>query len=105
MFRCESVEILRSIQCYTEHSAYLADMSSVDVCLLHDWLSLATSTTAFGNACEEPSEQVEHKKKWWRNYCGQLQVYAMIYFRPLAGHSHAETIRPCGLQSSQFCEC
>ena len=68
----ESVKITRSIQCYTGHSAYLADMSGVDVCLLHDWLSPAAPNTVFGgnadtpDTCDEPLARFEYEKKWWQ---------------------------------------
>lgn len=67
----EPVTITRSIQCYTGHSAYLADMSGEDVCLLHNWLSPSAPTTEFpdnADATQRSDEGSERPlaKKWWQ---------------------------------------
>lgn len=66
----ESIKITRSIQCYTGHFAYLADMSGEDVCLLHDWLSPTAPVAEL--RCNENAEGSDKRserriaKKWWQ---------------------------------------
>jgi len=66
----EAVKITRSIQCYTGHAVYLAEMSGEEVCLLHDWLLPTTPTTEFRCNAEAPEGTDERSdgqiaKKWW----------------------------------------
>ena len=69
----ETVRITKSMKCYTGHFAYVAELSGVDVCLLHDWLSPSVRTTRsrqdannIPESSDESSEASEHEKKWWR---------------------------------------
>jgi len=67
----ESVKITRSIQCYTGHSVYLAEMAGEEVCLLHDWLTATTPTAEFRCNADAPGRADEQSdrlptKKWWQ---------------------------------------
>ena len=67
----ETVKIQRSIECYSGHVAYAAEVSGVDVCLLQDWLSPTAQTTRLrpdASVSKSPDESFElsKRKKNWR---------------------------------------
>ena len=69
----ETVRVTKSIKCYTGHFAYVAELSGVDVCLLHDWLSPSVRTPRprqdannISETSDESPETSGHEKKWWQ---------------------------------------